>query len=94
MKLREESTGAVVENDRKQSRGLRLPLLAVSAFGLITLWGCGATEDEVRTAATVGASAALAAEASEEAKKATDYDAIAKEAVADVDTTGFDALTD
>ncbi|WP_380054090.1 hypothetical protein ACFE33_12835 [Falsihalocynthiibacter sp. SS001] len=94
MKPRNGNSVAVAENDNEQSRGRRPPLLAVSAFGLMTLWGCGATEDGVRTASTAGASAALAAEASEEAKKSTDYDAIAKEAVADVDTTGFDALTE
>ncbi|WP_170587774.1 hypothetical protein [Ruegeria arenilitoris] len=60
---------------------------------LSVLAACDASEDEVRTAATIGASAALAAEVAEEANKATDYDAIAQEAVANVDTSDFDALT-
>ncbi len=69
------------------------PALAVAcAIVLSALAACGASEDDVRTAATVGASAALAVEVAEEANKATDYDAIAQEAVADVDTSDFDAL--
>ncbi len=70
----------------------RQALAAASALGLSVLAACSASEDDVRTAATIGASAALAAEVAEETNKATDYDAIAQEAVADVDTSDFDAL--
>ncbi|WP_299902223.1 hypothetical protein [uncultured Ruegeria sp.] len=73
-----------------QNRRALAPAIVIC---LSVLAACDAREDEVRTAATIGASAALAAEVAEETNKATDYDAIAQEAVSDVDTSDFDALT-
>ncbi len=71
----------------------RRALAPATAICLSVLAACSASEDDVRTAATIGASAALVAEVAEETNKATDYDAIAQEAVADADASDFDALT-
>ncbi|WP_193141307.1 MULTISPECIES: hypothetical protein [unclassified Meridianimarinicoccus] len=67
-------------------------LLAPSLL-LFALSGCGLSESQVSTAAQAGAAAAEAQEVSEEVKRETDFDAIGREAVADVDTSNFDALT-
>lgn len=66
--------------------------LTFAAGALALLKACNVTEDEVRMASEAGVAAVEAEERREEIERATDYDAIAAEAVSDVDTTGFDAL--
>ncbi|MEV8468317.1 hypothetical protein AB0T83_16190 [Fluviibacterium sp. DFM31] len=69
-------------------KSLLVPLLA-----LPLLTACGLSDSQVNAAAQAGVNAAEAEEISDEVKRSTDFDAIGREAVADVDTSNFDALT-
>lgn len=62
------------------------------AFSVVALAACDPSEEEVRAASTAAVTGSLAYEAEQEYKKSTDFDAIAEDAVSDVDTSNFDAL--
>lgn len=64
----------------------------VALIGFAALSACDVSESDVRAASTAASAAILAEEINEDVKKSQDFDRIANEAVADMDTSGLSAL--
>ncbi|SLN19282.1 hypothetical protein PSA7680_00692 [Pseudoruegeria aquimaris] len=70
----------------------RFGLTATGFALLLAVAGCGASEEDVRAVSTAASSAVLAAEINEEANKSQDFDKIASDTVAGMDTSGLSSL--
>ncbi|MCT8160362.1 hypothetical protein [Pseudoruegeria sp. SHC-113] len=68
----------------------RVPWVALIGFAALS--ACDVSENEVRAASTAASAAILAEEVNEDVKKSQDFDRIANDAVADMDTSGLSAL--